>query len=943
MALKPWYNVVQPRPDLLEGKPQDAAQFAVHLDQVRDHRGPDIYREPREFFARTYLTTGLTAFAAEVIRRLSGERIEASAVFNLATQFGGGKTHALTLLYHLAKNGPAAQAWAGVPGLMDLARVASIPRADVAVFVGTEFDSLMGRGGGGTPVRKTPWGEIAWQLRGPEGLALVAEHEATQTAPGGDVLRALLSSDRPTLILLDELMNYVSRTRHSPLSAQLYSFLQNLSETARGMDGVVLAVSVPASELEMSAEDQADYDRFKKLLDRVGKAVVMSAETETAEIIRRRLFEWDLKAVASNGRVLLPREADATCRQYAAWAFEHRDQLPAWFPVDRAEEELAATYPFHPTVISVFERKWKTLPRFQQTRGVLRLLALWIANASLTGYKRAYNDPLITLGTAPLDDPTFRAALFEQLGEEQRLEGVVTTDITGKPTSHADRLDSDAQEILRKARVHRQVATSIFFESNGGMARNVATLPELRLTVAGPSLDIGNVETALEGLTATCYYLYPEGTRYRFRLTPTINKIFSDRRASIPKAQVSEEARAAIQRAFPPVAGGERIPFPEASGQIPDRPVFTLIVAPPEQSLDDRARTLAWLEELTRNAGASGRTFKSALVFAVPSNVNALTDAARNLLAWAAVDAEQRDDLDAGQQQQLEDALKKARSDLKEAVWRAYNVLFLLGKDNELRAVDLGLVHSSAANSMTDYVVQRLTRDGELVEEAGAGFLTRNWPPAFTEWSTRSVRDAFFASPLFPRLRNGDTIRQTIARAVTDGQLAYVGKIAIGQYDPFYFKEPLSPANVEISPDMYIIRKDTAEAYKAARDKPAPEPTPPVKQVSEDGEGLSPSPVAGGEASTPAVVTPPPAPTPQPGPSSTPTQLPQHITWSGSIPYQKWMNFYTKALVKLVSQGDLTLTVNIDFSNAQGIPQHRIDELKAALRELGLSDDVGTE
>ncbi len=942
MALKPWYTVVQPRPDLLEGKPQDAAQFAVHLDQVRDHRGPDVYREPREFFARTYLTAGLTAFAAEVIRRLSGERIEASAVFNLATQFGGGKTHALTLLYHLAKNGPAAQAWAGVPALMDLARVASIPKADVAVFVGTEFDSLMGRGGNdGTPVRKTPWGEIAWQLRGPDGLALVAEHEATQTAPGGDVLRALLSSDRPTLLLLDELMNYVSRYRHGPLSAQLYSFLQNLSETARGMDGVVLAVSVPASELEMSADDQADYDRFKKLLDRVGKAVVMSAETETAEIIRRRLFEWDLKAVASNGRVLLPREADATCREYAAWAFEHRDQLPAWFPVDRAEEELAATYPFHPTVISVFERKWKTLPRFQQTRGVLRLLALWIANASLTGYKRAYNDPLITLGTAPLDDPTFRAALFEQLGEEQRLEGVVTTDITGKPTSHADRLDSDAQEILRKARVHRQVATSIFFESNGGMARNVATLPELRLTVAGPSLDIGNVETALERLTATCYYLYPEGTRYRFGLKPNLNKIFSDRRAAVPQAQVSETARAAILKAFPPVAGGERIPFPDASGQIPDRPVFTLVVTPPERPVDDTSRAPLWLEELTRNAGGSGRTFKSALVFAAPSNTSTLTDAARNLLAWEAVDAEQGDDLDDGQRQQLTEALKKARSDLKEAVWRAYNVLFLLGKDNALRAIDLGLVHSSAANSLTDYVVQRLTRDGELVEEAGAGFLTRNWPPAFTEWSTRSVRDAFFASPLFPRLRNGDTIRQTIARAVTDGQLAYVGKTAEGQYDPFYFKEPLSPANVEISPDMYIIRKDTAEAYKASLDEPTP--GPPVKQVNEDGEGLTPSPVAVDEPPSPAVGTPPPAPMPPAGPTSTPTHFPQHVTWSGSIPYQKWMNFYTKALVKLVSQGDLTLTVHIDFSNTEGIPQHRIDELKAALRELGLSDDLVTE
>ena len=92
---------------------------------------------------------------------------------------------------------------------------------------------------------------------------------------------------------------------------------------------------------------------------------------------------------------------------------------------------FAATYPFHPTVISVFERKWQELPRFQQTRGVLRMLALWVSKAYQEGYKGAHKDLLIGLGTAPLDDPMFRAALFEQLGEG-RLEGAVTTDICGK-------------------------------------------------------------------------------------------------------------------------------------------------------------------------------------------------------------------------------------------------------------------------------------------------------------------------------------------------------------------------------------------------------------------------------------------------------------------------------------------------------------------------------
>ena len=279
MALKPWYKVVTPREDLRDGKPLDASEFAVHLDQVRDGRAPAVYQNPERFLERTFLTKGLTGVAAEVLRRLSGERTETSAVFNMTTQFGGGKTHALTLLYHLANNGPKAKDWLGVSRLLQVAGINTVPAARVAAFVGTEFDPIAGRGGAdGTPIRKTPWGEIAFQLGGASALAVLAEHEKQMVAPGGDVIRAFLPADQPVLILMDELMNLVSRSRKSGMAGQLYSFLHNLTEEARGRDNMVLAVSIPASELEMSAEDQSDYERFKKLLDRVGKAVIMSAD-----------------------------------------------------------------------------------------------------------------------------------------------------------------------------------------------------------------------------------------------------------------------------------------------------------------------------------------------------------------------------------------------------------------------------------------------------------------------------------------------------------------------------------------------------------------------------------------------------------------------------------------------------------------------------------------
>src|SRR5256714_10322046 len=155
MVLKSWYKVITPREDLRDGRPLDASEFAVHLDHVRDGRAPDDYKNPERFFDRTFLTSSLRELAGGVIRRLSGINVETSAIYNLTTQFGGGKTHALTLLYHLVKAGSKASSWKGVPSILEAAGVKASPAAAVAVFVGTEFDSLTGRGGAdGSPLRK---------------------------------------------------------------------------------------------------------------------------------------------------------------------------------------------------------------------------------------------------------------------------------------------------------------------------------------------------------------------------------------------------------------------------------------------------------------------------------------------------------------------------------------------------------------------------------------------------------------------------------------------------------------------------------------------------------------------------------------------------------------------------------------------------------------------
>ncbi len=930
MALKPWYKVVTPREDLRDGKPLDASEFAVHLDQVRDGRAPAVYQNPERFLERTFLTKGLTDVAAEVLRRLSGEKTETSAVFNMTTQFGGGKTHSLTLLYHLANNGPKAKDWQGVSRLLQVAGLNAVPTAKVAAFVGTEFDPIAGRGGSdGTPARKTPWGEIAFQIGGEKALAILAEHEKQGVAPGGDVIRAFLPKEQPVLILMDELMNFVSRSRKSGMAGQLYSFLHSLSEEARGRDNMVLAVSIPASELEMSADDQSDYERFKKLLDRVGKAVIMSAESETSEIIRRRLFEWDENAVASDGRVLLNRDALASCNEFGDWVKDHRQQVPEQFPFDGAREAFAATYPFHPSVLSVFERKWQGLPRFQQTRGILRLLALWVSHAYQDGYKGGHRDPLIGLGTAPLDDSQFRAAMFEQLGEH-RLEAAVTTDICGKKDSHAVRLDNEAVEAIRKARLHRKVATTIFFESNGGMTRAEATSPEIRLAVAEPEIDIGHVETVLEALTDACYYLTVERNHYHFSFKENLNKRYADRRANIKESSINDCVRSEIRKVFAANNGIEPVFYPEKSSQIPDRPLLTVVVLSPEQSMEDEKRTRSFIEGVIREHGSSSRTYKSGLVFAVAHSAGPLCEDARRSLAWDEIQNELPGmNVDTAQVAQLDDNIKKSRRDLRDNVWRSYNNIALLGKNNEVRFIDLGNVHSSAATTIIQFIVNELVRVDEIQSGISPNLLVRNWPPAFQEWSTKAVRDAFYASPLFPRLLNPDAVKETIARGVSNGQLAYVGKAASGKYLPFSFERTISTADIEVSEEMFIITKETADAYRKNAMQPGNvTPDSLSTQLSEPWNLVSPT--------TEEKRTTSPANGGQCHPQT--SQQKSELKWSGEIPSQKWMNFYTKFLTKLGISSGLTLTVKVECKPEGGLSSQKIEEIKNALRELGLDD-----
>ena len=97
--MKPWREIAIPHPDVLKGTFQQA-EFAADITAVRTGKAPTIYQDASAFFERTYITEGMRLLLTQVAQRLSSKGGE--PVIQLQTAFGGGKTHTMLAVWHLA-------------------------------------------------------------------------------------------------------------------------------------------------------------------------------------------------------------------------------------------------------------------------------------------------------------------------------------------------------------------------------------------------------------------------------------------------------------------------------------------------------------------------------------------------------------------------------------------------------------------------------------------------------------------------------------------------------------------------------------------------------------------------------------------------------------------------------------------------------------------------
>ncbi len=315
--MEPWHKLVTPRKEVREGRSFNPDEFAIHLEQIVNGTAPEDYKNPEPFFARTCFTSALKEHCSMTLRRLAGDTVNTAPVMTLITQFGGGKTHTLATLYHLANSGDAARAFAGIQDFCNWTGLSGIPKAKVAVFVGNAWDP--------TPGRETPWIDIAYQLAGKEGVNELGLNSTT-VPPGTQTLnRVFAAAKAPVLILFDEVLNFMNR--HRDMCDQFHAFIQNLTVAATGASNCAVMISLPRSQVEMTDWDIGWQDKITKVVKRVAKDLIANDESEISEVVRKRLFDdiGDSKKIKN------------ICKEYALWAFERRAQLPPeWMSVDRS-------------------------------------------------------------------------------------------------------------------------------------------------------------------------------------------------------------------------------------------------------------------------------------------------------------------------------------------------------------------------------------------------------------------------------------------------------------------------------------------------------------------------------------------------------------------------------------------------------------------------------
>lgn len=942
--LPSWREVMQPHPDVAEGRYR-AAEFAADLAQVSRGEGAYEYRDPVEFFARTYVTEGMAGLLTESLQRISGKGGE--PVIQLKTAFGGGKTHSMLALYHIARGGISIARVPNLKYVLERVGLDEFPRANVAVLVGTALDPTKKKNPANLPkyTVSTIWGEMAYQLVTSAGrqdlYAIVADADRKGVSPGSENLKILLNECGPCLILMDELVAYAKKIYGvEGLPAGSYdnfiTFIQEITEAARASENSIVVASIPESEIEIGGEaGKTALEMIEHTFGRMESIWKPVAANEGFEVVRRRLF-LDCKNEEAR---------DEVCNAFSSMYQENSTDFPIEVKEVSYRDRMVACYPIHPEVFDRLYEDWATLERFQRTRGVLRLMAaviheLWMANDA---------GAMIMPGSIPLDMPNVRDELVRHLPDTWN--SIIDREVDGKDSIpyQKDKANVRYGQKLAARRVARTIMLGSAPTVRDQAVRGLEAA-RIRLGVVQPGENISDFNDALNTLHGSLSYLYNNvnGSRYWYDTRPTLRKTAEDRASQVSQESVSMEIESRLKklRKEQPFAGIH--PCPASSLDVPDDQAVRLILLRTVDTYKRTAKSCKAMEtvnEILNHRGSSPRIYRNMIAFVAPDydNLNSLETEVKRFIAWKSIMSEKDElNLDGNQIRETDNNLNRSNQTVELRIKETYCWLLVpfIDPNEDLKTIQWEISNIGGGDeNIVAKAAKKMIQNEQVIT---------NWAPALLQMSLddllwkdsddiqiKKLWEYLSTYCYLPRLANYSVLEDAILRGVaSDEYFALAGAYNKNRYVDLKYNKTVFSVN----PSDLLVKINVALKQIAAekQEESHTDGTPQTSGQDGTGHGESGS-VSGGGGQTGSEN--------HTGGGNT-SDFPQNTRFYMSARLDttrvnRDMNNYVQEIIQhlmAVDGSNVELTLEVNVNAPKGIPASTVRTVSENCRTLKITD-----
>lgn len=812
-----------PRDDVISGGLADN-HFAAQLDKVvRDATHYPVYGDPDAFFAQTYPTTGLRTLLTKTFGRVSGAKgVDAeNGVLRPTTSFGGGKTHGLTAVYHLACGARPTN----IADFMDPTILPDGP-VQIAALVGDALDPVAGVATGEYRTY-TLWGEMAAQI-GDSAFNAMQASDVERTAPGTATIKAAFGG-QPTIVIIDEIAKYIRQVTSSGsddvrrMAKAIPVFLGNLFEVASDPTNQVSVIITLAAATNAFGDETTE---MTELLDD-GSSAASDAVAETADVLTRAVQPAAvIKPAADNeiGEILKTRlfaSVDPAAARAAGDAYRDfyetlgKTETLAGGPEQPVTygDQVANTYPFHPELVRVLDKRLGDIPQFQRARGALKLLAEVVAGI----YRDGDDTAIINVGDIDYSDAPVLNHLTDGLGRGE-FSSVAVGDFAGSQ-SHAASVDADVfpGKPHYATRVARTVFThSLEMKANAGAGRNDWLIGTLR-----PGEDATVFEKALTESEKVFWHLAFDGARWRFNVEPNVNAIIEAEKRNVANTRVAAVVDDLVTRAFANDGGVGAVHFPSSAVDIADEPrlrvaVLDYRVLSVDAKTVDAAPTL--VVDMFDKSGSVGspRKYRNSVVFAIADTdqIDTLKDRARALIAADSLgtDTARLSQFSPEIRKKIEAYQKQASLEARIAVNRCYKHIYYPVHDranNHLRHKELPPQAQGDTKNATTAVITLLKDEGKIRSESfTASYLrSKTWPKAESV-TTADLVDYFWVDHSVPIVQNAALLREALVNGVKNEGWVYYD----GSTGKAFTASTMAGMNIAFRSDAEIMT--SAEAQK---------------------------------------------------------------------------------------------------------------------------------